>query len=41
MCKKEAAASFVIGRKKFKESQFPDQVIKADGYVLQKPGTWK
>ena len=39
--KHEVTASFVIGRKKFKESLFPDQVVKTDGYVLQKPESWK
>lgn len=35
-----ATAAFVIGRKKLADSQFPDQVVKADGYILQKPQKW-
>ena len=36
-----ATGSFVIGRKKFAESQFPNQVNKADGYVLKRPQGWQ
>ena len=35
-----ATTSFTIGRKKFLDSQFPDQVVKPDGYVLAKPLEW-
>ncbi len=35
-----ASACFTIGRKKLAESQFPDGVTKADGYVLRRPDSW-
>lgn len=35
-----APAHFRIGRKKLVESQFPDEVRKADGYVLRRPKEW-
>ena len=35
-----ATAAFRIGRKKFKDSQFPDQVTKPDGFVLRRPAEW-
>lgn len=35
-----AHAWFNIGRKKFKESVFPDQVTKKDGHILTRPGRW-
>ena len=38
---KVANASFIIGRKKIANSLFPDEVIKADGYVLKRPENWK
>jgi len=38
---KIAHASFVIGRKKIADSLFPDEVVKADGYVLKRPDEWK
>jgi len=38
---KLAHASFTIGRKKLKESQFPDKIKKDDGYVLSRPAKWK
>ena len=34
-------ASFTIGRKKLKMSQFPDEVIKKDGYILKRPDKWR
>jgi NYN domain-containing protein len=37
----EAHASFTISRKKLKDSQFPDRVAKADGFVLQRPVQWR
>jgi uncharacterized LabA/DUF88 family protein len=36
-----ATAAFRIGRKKFKDSQLPDRVVKADGFVLERPTEWK
>ncbi len=36
-----AHASFMIGRKKLKISQFPDEITKKDGYILTKPEKWK
>jgi uncharacterized LabA/DUF88 family protein len=38
---KAASASFQLGRKLLKDSQFPDEYKKPDGYVLKRPGTWK
>lgn len=38
---KVASASFVIGRAKLAKSQFPDEVRKADGYVLRRPSEWR
>jgi hypothetical protein len=35
-----ARGSIIIGRKKIMDSQFPDEVIKRDGYVLKKPVEW-
>ena len=32
-----ATAAFVIGRKKLKDSQLPDRIVKSDGYVLTRP----
>lgn len=37
----EAHAAFTISRKKLKDSQFPEQVVKPDGFVLQRPAQWK
>ena len=39
--RQEAHASFVISRTNLKNSQFPDQVVKPDGYVLERPDSWK
>lgn len=36
-----ASACFIIGRKKFHDSQFPDELKKADGFVLRRPSSWK
>lgn len=35
-----AAAGFVIGRKKLKDSQLPERVVKNDGHVLTRPSQW-
>jgi len=39
--RKAATAAFRIGRKKFKDSQFPEQVTKRDGFVLRRPPEWR
>jgi uncharacterized LabA/DUF88 family protein len=36
-----ATAAFVIGRKKIKDSQFPDRITKADGFILERPPQWQ
>ncbi len=36
-----ASTSFQIGRAKIAGSQLPEQVVKADGYVLQRPAKWR
>src|SRR5262249_29328579 len=36
-----AHAHFTLGRAKLAHSQFPDQVTKPDGHVLDRPPTWK
>ena len=36
-----ATASFTIGRDAFRDSQLPERVAKADGYVLRKPPQWQ
>lgn len=33
--------SFVIARAKFARSQFPPEIIKADGYTLKRPNSWR
>lgn len=38
---KIARAYITIGRAKFEHSQLDDEVIKADGYVLKRPGKWR
>ena len=38
--KEVAKASFTIGRKKLLCSNFPDEVKKSDGYILNRPGRW-
>lgn len=35
-----AKGSLIIGRKRIIENQFPEEVTKADGYVLNKPAEW-
>ena len=39
--KSVAHAHFVIGRKKLADSQFPDRVAKADGFILERPAQWR
>ena len=36
-----ATSSFRIGRGKIARSQFPNQMVKPDGYVLQRPAQWR
>ncbi|HNR69591.1 MAG TPA: NYN domain-containing protein [bacterium] len=38
--KTAASAYFMIGRKKFADSLFPDQVVDNSGFVLTKPVEW-
>ena len=38
--RKVASGWFRIGRKTLKDSQFPDRVAKADGFVLKRPEEW-
>lgn len=40
MLRKVAQASFIIGRKKLADSQFPAEVVKSDGFKLTRPSTW-
>jgi|SRR6185437_5552718 len=35
-----AKGSLMIGRKKLLDSQFPNQLSKKDGYILNRPPTW-
>jgi uncharacterized LabA/DUF88 family protein len=35
-----AKGSLIIGRKKLKDNQFPENISKADGFILQKPKDW-
>jgi len=35
-----AKGHLIIGRKKLVDSQFPDEVQKADGFTLKKPSRW-
>ena len=37
---KTANARFTIDKYKFRKSMFPDQVVKPDGYVLERPKEW-
>ena len=39
--RKVATTAFRIGRKKFKDSQLPERVSKADGFVLERPKEWQ
>jgi uncharacterized LabA/DUF88 family protein len=36
-----ANAYFTLGRKVIQDSQFPDEVTKANGYVLRRPPKWR
>lgn len=36
-----ASASFTLVRTTFRDSQLPDTIIKPDGYVLERPDTWR
>lgn len=38
--KRHANGFLTIGEDKLRNSQFPDQVVKADGFILQRPSTW-
>ena len=35
-----AHASFILGRAKLRQSQFPDRIAKPDGYILERPQKW-
>ena len=35
-----ATAAFTIGRKKLKDSQLPDEIVKPGGFVLRRPIQW-
>lgn len=35
-----AKGSMILGKKKIKDAQFSNEVIKKDGYVLEKPTEW-
>jgi len=39
--KNVAKGSMTIGRKKLKDAQFPDTVVKQDGFILSKPQSWQ
>ena len=39
--KRAATANFVIGEAKLRKSQFPDEVRLPNGYVLQRPPSWR
>ena len=36
-----ASHSFMIGRANLRKSRFPDSVRKADGFILQRPASWR
>jgi uncharacterized LabA/DUF88 family protein len=36
-----AKGSFILGKKKIKESQLPEKITKPDGYVLTRPKEWR
>lgn len=38
--KNQSKGCMIIGRKKLKDAQFSDTVIKKDGFILEKPGVW-
>lgn len=35
-----AKGSFIIGRKKLADNQFPNEVEKSDGFIIRKPKEW-
>lgn len=37
----QARGSMIIGKKKVKDHQFDEKVVKEDGYELEKPDEWK
>jgi uncharacterized LabA/DUF88 family protein len=39
--KNVAKGSFILGKQKLKQSQFPEKVKLKNGFVLQKPNEWK
>ena len=39
--RKAAHAHFTIGRNALRDSQFPDTVVKPDGYPLSRPDRWR
>ena len=39
--KKNAHASFTIGRKRIADCVFPDRLKKPDGFILRRPDEWK
>jgi uncharacterized LabA/DUF88 family protein len=39
--KQVAHATIALGRALLAKSQFPDQVVRGDGYVLQRPAKWR
>jgi len=38
--RKAAKGSFVIGRKRLKDNQLPDEITKKGGFILKKPREW-
>lgn len=39
--RRAASASFTLGRRVLKDSQMPDRVVKADGFMLERPQRWR
>ena len=39
--RRAASISFTLGRKVLKDSQLPERVVKADGFVLERPKPWR
>ena len=39
--RRAASRSFTVGRKVLKDSQLPEEVVKADGFVLERPQRWR
>ena len=37
---RSASAYFTIGRKKLRDSQLPETVVRTDGYALTRPASW-